>query len=57
MSVQGQKQTFMECPLLEQGGLDFCQPAVNRVNLTFFGLAATELVRPQSFYTARGTQT
>ena len=55
----GQKQTFMECPRLEQGGVDCCQPAVNRVNLTFSDLRLPDwrgANYPQSFYTARGTQ-
>jgi len=59
MAVLGQKQTFMECPRLEQGGVDCCQPAVNRVNLTFSDLRLPDwrgANYPQSFYTARGTQ-
>jgi hypothetical protein len=53
----------MEGPLLAEGGLGFCQPAVNRVNfvnLTFSVLRLPDWRGPnypQSFYTARGTQT
>jgi hypothetical protein len=52
----------MECPRLEQGGLDFCQPAVNRVNLvnlTFSDLRLPDwrgANYPQSIDAARGTQ-